>query len=572
MDFVVFSMNNSWIVSARKTIFESKNNCIGLRNINDTSKIPLSVYIVDADTIKNKKLLSQLKEQDNILKVYLSSVKIQETALEFPRYEILPSQLTVDIIKKVAEDVKPLLESGKQESPIINKEKAIKVAADVVKIIEKPKEEEEELTDDDFDDMTNVPRRWHRPSISKHSVIYEDEEKFAAFEDRDDLRKIAASNPGLRVTRDEAKAIDREIPEKPVPSLISQRLQESSKVVEAAKISFPKDVEDRLKESLETEPEEEEDEMASEVKRRPIHQIIHENNERADANIGQRQFVEALGFEIDMRAPVIKGKPFEFVEFDDGNIAVDKPLSEYRISKLQKAGLDAWGIVREIKQIKQDEIDIRNQTIKERELKRQKFLQQFEDTQVMVPEIKKKEEEKRKDIFKDLGVPVVPTGPKILETEKEFRPPERPVMPSPTKRTIEDEDIEFKQRDEILKKQEQAKARRLVMETESESVSELFNRRREEQRRLAEEMIEGQSQKKQSLLPDLPSKKLTERSELSKYYEEKNIKRAESKTNLKSNIRPPQEMIEEAIKDEESADDDDEGGKKKKGFWGKFRK
>lgn len=524
MNFVVLSMNGTWIKKMRAVFLQARVKYRVIRKIDSIDEInEPSIWIIDVDTIENLEMIGKIKNSEDTMKLYLSSVNIENAGINYPKFDIIPAEITTSEIFRMMQDNKQLYDALIAEK---NNDKDLKTKEEAIKELPKtniiPVSEE---LDDEEDDML-APLKPRKISIDRHDAIYEDEEEYKPFEDRSDM---------LPSSKEKIEEI----------SVSESVVTEETKETEIPKQSVDKVIE-------------------------PVKKVLYENNERADKNLKESEYVSSLGIyeDPDMRCPIIRGKPIEYIGNDVSN-TVDAALSRYRIKKLLKTGLDKWGIINEINKVKKREEGIRMESLKEREMKRMEFLKRFDDSKIDVSKVKKVTGEDKDDgtkLKKDLGIENL-EKPKPTVASDKFMPSgdgeKKPVKIDMAEPKIQREKI--KTREEILKdieaKKKEAKDRRLLMDVGSESIEELQKKRRDEIRQKAEREV---SKVDKPGLPDLPSQKLTDRNQMAALYKDKNIKRAESRTELKTSISKPKDVAIEVDDDDDMIDTN----KKKKGFFG----
>lgn len=541
--FVVFSMNGTWIKKMRSVLLQARVPYRVLRRVDSIEEIDdPSIWIIDVDTIENLNIINSIKNGENTLKLYLSSINKENAGINFPKFDIISSEITTSEIFSMMQDNKRLYdaiiaERKNGEESQKTKEEAIKELPQKPELL--PAENDE---DDEEDDMLIQPKP-KKMNINRHEVIYEDEDSYAPFEDRHDMESetLKLENNGQSEKKEED--IEKEKAEESVSPLQKGTLVEETSIPE----TIPQD------------------------KVEPVKKVLYENNERADRNLKESDYVHELGIykDPDFRCPIVKGKPIEYIGNNVSNV-VDAALSKYRIKKLMKAGLDKWQIINEITKAKKKEETVRMESLKEREVKRLEFLKKFDDTKIDVSKVKKPVTEEVDDgtkLRRSLGMDTSSMNkPSVLPDSKYTAAGDGEKQPVKIDTSMPMKPKEkMKTREEILQeienKKKEAKDRRLMMDIGTESIEELQKKRREEIRKSAERKV---AQADKPGLPDLPMQKLTDRNQMAALYRDENIKRAENRSELKKSMPKPKDVAIEVD------DDDDMIDKKKKkgGFFG----
>lgn len=491
-----------------------------------------SIWVIDVDTMSNRDFIDSVKNNENTLKLYLSSINVENAGINFPKFDIIDSEITSSKAFEMIRDntglYNAIMEERNNKPEVKPKEEAIKTMPSI-----ESKMVSTEENDEDEDDMLVAPKKVNRVIIKKHDTIYEDED-----EDNDNDSYIS---------------VEEERSDKPSAKI-------SDAKIEAAKLeeqTIKSEVSENIKQEH-IEPIE------------PVKKVLYDNNERADRDLKESDYVDNLGLftESEFRCPIIVDKPIEYISTDISN-AVDSALSKYRVRKLVKAGLDKFQVISEITKMRKEEEKVRMESLKEREIKRQEFLKKFDDSKIDVSKVRAKENIKDDGGAKlrsSLGLSSATQAgkPTLIENsdivmgsgEKAAKKLDMEAAPPKPKEKMKSRDEIM---EEIERKKKDAKERRLMMDTGAESIEELQKKRREEIRKNAERKV---LQSDKPGLPDLPVQKLTDRNQMAALYKDENIKRAESRTELKTSVKKPKDVVIEVD------DDDMIDTKKKKGFFG----
>lgn len=542
---VLCSSNATWLSNFKTQFQKNKIRYITVRGLPRAYDYEEpAIYIIDVDTQRNKEMLEKIKEKENLISLYLSSVNISNAALEFPKYEIVGNVISDVILQRIIESGQKIYDSYKEQEDlkeVLPKEEAIKNVTSSI-VLEKV---ESEKNDDDF-----FPEKKDKKEITNVEAIYEEEDDFDDFDDRPDLKKLSLKK------KDEIE---------------KQNLEKTEKDISEVKTEEKKTIYDKL----------------------------YSMNERKDRDLTDSEYVDKLDLENELRAPIIHGLPLVYIN-PSKRIAIDDTLSIYRIQKLKEEGLQKMQIVKILSDMKKEEDKIRKVGLEKREETRLNLIKgedisarkerakRFED--ILDISVKKEEKEEKKKapissspkigpkieskdraekFIKESGIKIEKRG--AIEIDKNhfdegtnaatavrIEYDKESVFNRPQKEKLES--------DEIAKRiQESTNNRKLSIE-DTENLSNDLNRLFKENReRLAREAEERLNNSQDSLLPGLPTSRLTDRNPMSRYTQGENInvQRAESRTNIKS-MRPPIEMVTEIEPDEIKK-------KKKKGFFG-FKK
>ena len=511
-----------------------------------------AIFIIDVDTQQNIRMLNEIKEKTTLVSLYLSAVNVPSAAINFPKFSFIFEQNLQEQLKDIVESGQKIYDQHMEQIALektLSKEEAIeKVDIDKVPEIKKLSLEKHDKEEDDFD----PPASKEKPGVSVKQAIYEDEDDFDDFEERPDLKKMAAEKPSLIKKKNE--------------------------------------------------------QPAEEEKKQSVYDILHLKNERGDKYLGQKEYVEKLDLDELIQAPIVYGKPLVYISITQ-KVIVDGVLNKYRISRFKADGLENIQIVKNLGEIKKKEDKIREKGLQQRENARLNLLKAEKEGQApsemplvsiiqeetskanivktevserkkksneffnmleneeqnnpikqVVPKVpmfgKEQENKDRTEMFiKDTGTEIPKKGPRIakdnfMENKEytfDFSKIKKEPEPNPVTQTV----VELK---------EEAKQRKLVMESPddmADDLNTLFKKNRERLAREAEENIQKTSAN--SVLPNLPTQKLTDRNPMNKYTTDGGgqARRAESRTEIKS-IRPPIEFTEEI----------EEKNTKKKGFFG----
>lgn len=544
MNFIISSLSEEFI-SRIKGLFIKTNT--KYRIIKRPSKIPndidLSVCLVDIDSIQNMDELNCVKNNENIINAYFLTKDVYSTGVDFPKMNIIDSFLNeTDLIKIINENSMKFMELTflKNAPKTISQEEAMKsIPKSDLPQLSTP---EETKDSDDFD----IPIAPKKKVITIAEAVNEDEDDFDDFEDREDLHKYETQRQNSKETKRNSYV--------------------TSKPHSPAKNALIVDEEEE-----ETSPQITKEELPPIVLNNPkdINEVFYKNNEREDKDLTDIDYVSSLNLPEIIKCPKINGHPMEFIDFGL-RPKIDKTLTTYRINKLKKKGLEKLEIIDTLAEINKNENQVRSQQLKERDRKRQEFIKKLESSSGKI-EVQKVDStsqfSEKKDFSKIFGDNIPDLGPKKVDKEVAgeggFVPREAVIHEKKEKEEIK---IELPKEQIELGKQIRQEARKTEMD--EASLLEAFQRQRAINAENAKKDLVDIQKGKQSisdLSMKLPQRKMIERSPMAKVYESENIKRAESKTEIKR-TRPPEEPI--TLDDEEN----DTENPKKGGLFGFFKK
>ena len=165
-----------------------------------------AIFIIDVDTQQNIRMLNEIKEKTTLVSLYLSAVNVPSAAINFPKFSFIFEQNLQEQLKDIVESGQKIYDQHMEQIALektLSKEEAIeKVDIDKVPEIKKLSLEKHDKEEDDFD----PPASKEKPGVSVKQAIYEDEDDFDDFEERPDLKKMAAEKPSLIKKKNEQPA------------------------------------------------------------------------------------------------------------------------------------------------------------------------------------------------------------------------------------------------------------------------------------------------------------------------------------------------------------------------------
>lgn len=499
INFLIISLNS--ILEGRlKSLFEQLHikYRISRQGITRESDGP-SIALIDIDSIKNKELIERIKEDPLILNAYLITKDMESGALDFPKNKVLDSFLTSEVILNIVMTNM----SAYTDMIVKNKEKEIVPREEAIKVVSTDNIDKKDFAVEDEEDDFIAPPPKNKHTIEKNAVINEDEDDFDDFDEREDLKKY-----------------------------------ENNRIVKSP-----------------------------DVKEQTPTKTMYIENEREDRDLGQKEYMEKLELKIKISNPTVLGRPMEPIPLKFSP-PPDKVLMTYRIRQLQKKGIEARQISNILLSTIREEGEIREGTLKKRELKRQQYLRMIDNGQEdKIPKDSDNEKLFKKQISEieakqllqaDLGIKPQMTRPSIeyIENDNTTTFTSSPLSPSeesnektndirfdksdddddfdkkiPNKLSDAINSVELKDKNNTI-----VPPRKFNLDDDEEDVLTLFRKKQAERKQLVQETATTEI--------NLPKTSLIDADPIAKVYARENIKRAESKTDMKK-IRPKVEDEDE---------------------------